>query len=417
MEYNTELLLTQSALKQLLTDHKSNLQELADELSVAVGTLKNYLYAQTLLENMPYHLHRKLTTYTQGGDILKPKKRVLLTQNEFYSLAELTGRDIIDRRGLAIDEFNKALLKFIERSTIKDASKLEPIYFFLDLEYQEDFVNCAGLPKNIDDELLKALGVKVRLTLDQVRRIVKNKNDWSDVMRTCEPKIVSKLVKLNIETTDNPVFSELLFNKNLNIYFYLTNVKYKDGHISREIISDLRQNAFMLHDQDAYFFDDDVCTWVNCDDDTTLSTHEVQHLAPISYNDCDWSAFGVYDETNGPSDLRYAKEIIVRNLFTKCFFDVGDDGSIWGRPLNVVVQEMFSVQGADFISEGELDPEELESFVANADVIKVLGYNRSSQMMTSLLTLMIFVKHTVLSELGLIKNFPIIPKGIKLIEI
>lgn len=62
MEYTNELLLSQDGLKKLLLDHKSNLGDLADELTVAVGTLKNYLYGQTSLENMPYHLHllRKL---------------------------------------------------------------------------------------------------------------------------------------------------------------------------------------------------------------------------------------------------------------------------------------------------------------------------------------------------------------------
>lgn len=40
MEYSNELLLSQDGLKELLLDHKSNLQDLADELTVAVGTLK-----------------------------------------------------------------------------------------------------------------------------------------------------------------------------------------------------------------------------------------------------------------------------------------------------------------------------------------------------------------------------------------
>lgn len=40
MEYSNELLLSQEGLKELLLDHKSNLGDLADELTVAVGTLK-----------------------------------------------------------------------------------------------------------------------------------------------------------------------------------------------------------------------------------------------------------------------------------------------------------------------------------------------------------------------------------------
>ena len=51
MEYSNELLLSQDGLKELLLDHKSNLQDLADELTVAVGTLKNYLYGQTSLKS------------------------------------------------------------------------------------------------------------------------------------------------------------------------------------------------------------------------------------------------------------------------------------------------------------------------------------------------------------------------------
>ena len=219
MEYQNELLLSQDGLKELLLDHKSNLQDLADELTVAVGTLKNYLYGQTSLENMPYHLHRKLTTYAQGGNILKPTKRVILTSEQFYSLAKLTGRDVTNKRALAIDEFNKALLTYLERSKLKNKENLKPVYFFLDLEYQDAFVNCYRLPVNLDDvtqgfndtrSIFDLCRSHTTLT-DKDFELMKKPN--IDSFITCEPRIVSKLVTLGLPRTGNAVFLSLFYSQ------------------------------------------------------------------------------------------------------------------------------------------------------------------------------------------------------------
>lgn len=394
MEYQNELLLSQDGLKQLLLDHKSNLSDLADELTVAVGTLKNYLYGQTSLENMPYHLHRKLTTYAQGGNILKPTKRVILTNEQFYSLAKLTGRDVTNKRALAIDEFNKALLTYLERSKLKNRENLKPVYFFLDLEYQDAFVNCYRLPVEVVDNV--HLLNKVGITDKDVELMYKPD---TNVFITCEPRIVSKLVKLGLPRTGNAVFLSLFYSQHLNIHFYLTNVNYKDGRISKDIINMFHENAMTMLDQTEYRFDNNS-GWVK-DKIFPLSEKDVEHLKPISYLDCDWSAIDKYASSSDDDRFKYCKEIIIRNLFTKHF---GDDGDIWGRSGDTVLQDVFTKYGNVILGTGDFPNDIFTKVTKENESLKLISNNPHT--LAGIFATIITVNLSVSNELRTIKNFP-----------
>lgn len=405
MEYQNELLLSQDGLKELLLDHKSNLQDLADELTVAVGTLKNYLYGQTSLENMPYHLHRKLTTYAQGGNILKPTKRVILTNEQFYSLAKLTGRDTSNKRALAIDEFNKALLTYLERAKLKNKENLKPVYFFLDLEYQDAFVNCYRLPVNSDDVTqgfndIRSIFdlVKMYTTLTD-KDFAYMKKPYTNSFITCEPRVVSKLVKFGFARTGNAVFLAPLVAKGLNIHFYLTNVNYKDGRISKDIISMFQENAMTILDQTEYRFDN-KSGWVK-DKIFPLSESDVEHLKPISYSDCDWYAIDKYNSTSDDDRFKYCKEIIIRNLFTKKF---GNDGDIWGISADTVLQDVFTKYGNVVLGTGDFPNDIFTKVAKENESLKLISHNPHT--LAGIFAIVITVSYMVENELKTIKNFP-----------
>lgn len=429
MEYQNELLLSQEGLKELLLDHKSNLQDLADELTVAVGTLKNYLYGQTALENMPYHLHRKLTTYAQGGNILNPTKRVILTNEEFYSLAKLTGRDITNKRALAIDECNKALLTYLERAKLKNKENLKPVYFFIDLEYQDAFVNCYRLPVNTDDvaQVPKKVGegvflpngdkhseldgsefmlvehsifdlVKMYTTLTD-KDFAYMKKPYTNSFITCEPRVVSKLVKFGFARTGNAVFLTPLVAKGLNIHFYLTNVNYKDGRISKDIVSMFQENAMTILDQTEYRFDN-KSGWLK-DKIFPLTKKDVEHLKPISYSDCDWYAIDKYASTSDDDRFKYCKEIIIRNLFTKKF---GNDGDIWGISADTVLQDVFTKYGNVVLGMRDFPNDIFTKVAKENESLKLISNNPHT--LAGIFATVITVSYMVENELKTIKNFP-----------
>lgn len=405
MEYQNELLLSQEGLKELLLDHKSNLQDLADELTVAVGTLKNYLYGQTALENMPYHLHRKLTTYAQGGNILKPTKRVILTNEEFYSLAKLTGRDVTNKRALAIDECNKALLTYLERAKLKNKENLKPVYLFLDLEYQDAFVNCYRLPVNLEDVTQEFNDTRSIFDLCRSHTSLTDKDftymkkPYTNSFITCEPRLVSKLVKLGLPRTGNMVFLAPIVDKGLNIHFYFTNVRYKDGHISKDMINMFNENSMTMLDQTEYRFDN-KSGWIK-DKIFPLSEKDVEHLKPISYSDCDWSAIDKYASNSVDDRFKYCKEIIIRNLFTKHF---GDDGDIWGRSADILLQDVLTKYGNVVIPYGEFDNKLFTKVAKENESLKLMAGN--DQTLAGIFAVILTVNDIVCKELKTIKNFP-----------
>ena len=403
MEYSNELLLTQDSLKQLLMDNKSRLQDLADELSVAVGTLKNYLYGQTLLENMPYHLHRKLTTYAQGGDILKPTKRVILSEREFYSLAKLTGRDVTNRKSLAVSEFNKAMLTFYDRMTSDRKETLESVYFFLDLEYQDAFVNFTRLPNldlstNNGKILCEQYKTYSGLTDDEMDSIIQSKKEWDTEYRVCEPRLVSKVLKLKLPRTGNPIFVSVIAAKGLNMYFYFTNVKYKDGHISENIIEMIHENAFTIQAQNEYSFDPTI-GWVK-DGLFPLSEKDVEHLQDIPFAFCDWSAFDRFKAKYRRPEMKYGKEIFIRNLFTSS----SDENDILGILADRIIQELLTKHGNIVVPELKISHDELSVFVKNNLMVKAMI--SEPQTIAAFLAIIIFKINTVNKFLRTINKFP-----------
>lgn len=405
MEYSNELLLTQDSLKQLLMDNKSRLQDLADELSVATGTLKNYLYGQTLLENMPYHLHRKLTTYAQGGDILKPTKRVILSEREFYSLAKLTGRDVTNRKSLAVSEFNKAMLTFYDRMTSDRKETLEPVYFFLDLEYQDAFVNFTRLPDlELDTNSGKMLCEQYKtysgLTDDEMDSIIQSKKEWDTDYRVCEPRLVSKVLKLKLPRTGNPIFVSVIASKGLNMYFYFTNVKYKDGHISENIIEMIHENAFTIQAQNEYSFDSTI-GWVK-DGLIPLTEEYVEHLQDIPFAFCDWSAFDRFNAKYRRPEMKYGKEIFIRNLFT-LFLDEDD---LWGSISNAIVQELLTKQGNVVVPELKIDHEELADIIKNYPTLKIFRGEVYDQTVSAFMSTIMVAVEGVNKLLAHVENFP-----------
>ena len=405
MEYSNELLLTQDSLKQLLMDNKSRLQDLADELSVATGTLKNYLYGQTLLENMPYHLHRKLTTYAQGGNILKPTKRVILSEREFYSLAKLTGRDVTNRKSLAVSEFNKAMLTFYDRMTSDRKETLEPVYFFLDLEYQDAFVNFTRLPDlELDTNSGKMLCEQYKtysgLTDDEMDSIIQSKKEWDTEYRVCEPKLVSKVLKLKLPRTGNPIFVSVIAAKGLNMYFYFTNVKYKDGHISENIIEMIHENAFTIQAQNEYSFDPTI-GWLK-DGMSPLSEKDVIHLKEIPLALCDWSAFNRFKAKYRRPEMKYGKEIFIRNLFT-LFLDEDD---LWGSISNAIVQELLTKRGNVVIPKLKIDHEELADIIKNYPTLKMFRGEVYDRTVSAFMATIMVAVEGVNGMLTVMDNFP-----------
>lgn len=405
MEYSNELLLTQDSLKQLLMDNKSRLQDLADELSVAVGTLKNYLYGQTLLENMPYHLHRKLTTYAQGGDILKPTKRVILSEREFYSLAKLTGRDVTNRKRLAVSEFNKAMLTYYDRMTISKRETLEPVYFFLDLEYQDAFVNFTRLPDleldtNSGKMLCEQYKTYAGLTDDEMDSIIQSKKEWDIDYRVCEPRLVSKVLKLKLPRMGNPIFVSVIAAKGLNMYFYFANVKYKDGHISENIIEMLHENAFTIQAQNEYSFDPTI-GWVK-DGLIPLTEEYVEHLQDIPFAFCDWDVFDRFESKYGRSEMRYGKEIFIRNLFT-LFLDEDD---LWGGISNAIIQELLTKHGNVVVPELKIQDEELANIIKNYPTLKMFRGGVYDQTVAAFMATIMVAVEGVNGMLSVMNNFP-----------
>ncbi len=405
MEYSNELLLTQDSLKQLLMDNKSRLQDLADELSVAVGTLKNYLYGQTLLENMPYHLHRKLTTYAQGGDILKPTKRVILSEREFYSLAKLTGRDVTNRKRLAVSEFNKAMLTYYDRMTISKRETLEPVYFFLDLEYQDAFVNFTRLPDleldtNSGKMLCEQYKTYTGLTDDEMDSIIQSKKEWDTDYRVCEARLVSKVLKLKLPRMGNPIFVSVIAAKGLNMYFYFTNVKYKDGRISENIIEMLHENAFTIQAQNEYSFDPTI-GWVK-DGLIPLTEEYVEHLQDIPFAFCDWDAFDRFEAKYRRSEMRYGKEIFIRNLFT-LFLDEDD---LWGGISNAIIQKLLTKHGNVVVPELKIDHEELADIIKNYPTLKMFRGEVYDQTVSAFMATIMVAVEGVNGMLSVMDNFP-----------
>ena len=225
------------------------------------------------------------------------------------------------------------------------------------------------------------------------------KKPYTNSFISCEPRLVSKLVKLGLPRTGNMVFLAPIVDKGLNIHFYFTNVRYKDGRISKDIISMFQENAMTILDQTEYRFDN-KSGWIK-DKIFPLSEKDVKHLKPISYSDCDWYAIDKYASTSDDDRFKYCKEIIIRNLFTKKF---GNDGDIWGISADTVLQDVFTKYGNVVFGMRDFPNDIFTKVAKENESLKLISNN--PHILAGIFATVITVSYMVENELKTIKNFP-----------
>lgn len=244
MTFKKELLLSQEGLREFLTENKSQLKLIADEVNVGYSTLRNYVYGVTPLDSMPYRLVEALTRYVAPNDLFHPTVGIYLDEPAFYALAKLAGRTIeTSPRAFAIEEFTKAALLLHQREKeAKSGKTFQPRYFFIDLKYQNDFLN----------EYYKRFGEDDHQLLLQTTKQLQNMYHWSDeqlsqimtqnetdiMLKSTDPRITNQLFSLSLPRTGNRDLSPLLRGAH-NIHLIVTNKMITDGRISRWALKDI----------------------------------------------------------------------------------------------------------------------------------------------------------------------------------
>ena len=328
MTFKKELLLSQEGLKEFLTENKSQLKTIADEVNVGYSTLRNYAYGVTPLDSMPYRLIEALTRYVAPNDLFHPTVGIYLDEPAFYALAKLAGRDITPSpRAFVIEEFTKAALLLHQREKeAKNEKTFPPRYFFVDLRYQDDFLN----------EYYKRFGEDDHQLLLQTTKQLQNMYNWSDedlaqimsqndtgiTLRSTDPSIVNQLFSLNLSRTGNRDLSPLLRGAH-NIHLIVTNKMITDGRISRWALKDI-DNMFAIAElQSKYSFNGS--DWI-IPPGQFVSAETVEHLKGVDF-----------DELKLPDD-EAVRERIYRNLIN--LHTVTPNEDIWSK----VVRDMLHKQ-------------------------------------------------------------------------
>lgn len=328
MTFKKELLLSQEGLREFLTENKSQLKLIADEVNVGYSTLRNYAYGVTPLDSMPYRLIEALTRYVAPNDLFHPTVGIYLDEPAFYALAKLAGRTIeTSPRAFAIEEFTKAALLLHQRE--KEAKNGKPFphrYFFVDLKYQNDFLN----------EYYKRFDENDHQLLLQTTKQLQNMYNWSDedlaqimsqndtgiTLRSTDPSIVNQLFSLSLPRTGSRDFMPLLRGAH-NIHLIVTNKRITDGRISRWALKDI-ENAFaMVELQTKYTFNGS--DWLTSSYQF-VTAETVEHLKGVDF-----------DELKLPDD-NDTKERIYRNLINLHTAMQNED--IWSK----VVRDMLHKQ-------------------------------------------------------------------------
>lgn len=328
MTFKKELLLSQEGLREFLTENKSQLKMIADEVNVGYSTLRNYAYGVTPLDSMPYRLIEALTRYVAPNDLFHPTVGIYLNEPEFYALAKLAGRDITPSpRTFAIEEFTKAALLLHQREKeAKNGKTFPPRYFFVDLKYQDDFLN----------EYYKRFDENDHQLLLQTTKQLQNMYNWSDedlaqimlqndtgiTLRSTDPSIVNQLFSLGLPRTGSRDLMPLLRGAH-NIHLIVTNKRITDGRISRWALKDI-DNMFAIAELQAkYAFNG--CDWI-IPPGQFVSAETVAHLTGVDF-----------DELQLPADGA-VRERIVRNLINLHTATSYDD--IWSK----MVRDMLHTQ-------------------------------------------------------------------------
>lgn len=328
MTFKKELLLSQEGLREFLAENKSQLKMIADEVNVGYSTLRNYAYGVTPLDSMPYRLIEALTRYVAPNDLFHPTFGIYLDEPAFYALAKLAGRTIeTSPRAFAIEEFTKAALLLHQREKEAKSGKTFPHrYFFVDLKYQDDFLNEYYKRFGEDDHQLllqttKQLQNMYNMSDEQLSQIMTH-NETDIVLKSTDPRITNRLFSLNLPRTGNRDLSPLLRGAH-NIHLIVTNKMITDGRISRWALKDI-DNMFAIAELQAkYAFNGS--DWI-IPPGQFVSAETVEHLKGVDF-----------DELKLPDD-EAVRERIYRNLINLHMVTPNED--IWSK----VVRDMLHKQ-------------------------------------------------------------------------
>lgn len=253
----TENLLTLTEISNLLTTHKSSLKNLSTKTGIAYGTLKNYLYGQSDIQNIPYRVYKTLSDYAKiESNPLRLETHAVLSPLAFYKLAQLVGRNISNRKQLAIDEYNNAL--------ICSQDETNDYYFFIDLAYQESYMNNVThvYHESYLDQPMDQLKFIYDLSDDELNQIV-TFTDKDIKLHSTNPVIVDKITTIHKPRSGNEDFVKLIWlSKNIHIFF--TNSSTKGNRVTQNELEFINTLPYITEDQlkflvdDAYFNQDFV---------------------------------------------------------------------------------------------------------------------------------------------------------------
>lgn len=319
MTFEKELLLSQEGLREFLAKNKSDLKMIADEVNVGYSTLRNYVYGVTPLDSMPYRLIEALTRYVTPNDLFHPTFGIYLDEPAFYALAKLAGRTIeTSHRAFAIEEFTKAALLLHQREKeAKSGKTFPPRYFFVDLRYQDDFLNeyYKRFDEN-DHQLLlqttKQLQNMYNMSDEQLSQIMTH-NETDIVLKSTDPRIMNRLFSLSLPRTGSRDLSPLLRGAH-NIHLIVTNKMITDGRISRWALKDIDNMFAVVELQLKYSFNG--CDWM-LPSGQFVPAETVAHMKGVDF-----------DELQLPDDDA-VRERIYRNLIN--LHTVTPNEDIWSK--------------------------------------------------------------------------------------
>lgn len=331
MTFKKELLLSQEGLREFLTENKSQLKLIADEVNVGYSTLRNYAYGVTPLDSMPYRLIEALTRYVAPNDLFHPTFGIYLDEPAFYALAKLAGRTIeTSPRAFAIEEFTKATLLLHQREKeAKSGKTFQPRYFFVDLKYQDDFLN----------EYYKRFGEDDHQLLLQTTKQLQNMYNWSDeelsqimtqneadiTLKSTDPRIINQLFSLSLPRTGSRDLSPLLRGVH-NIHLIVTNKMITNGRISRWALKDIDNMFAIVELQLKYAFNGS--DWV-LPSGQIVPTETVAHMKGVDFDELQLPADGAVRE-------RIVRNLI--NLHTEASYD-----DIWSKIVRNMLHEQLTL--------------------------------------------------------------------------
>lgn len=329
MTFKKELLLSQEGLYEFLIANKSELKTIADEVNVGYSTLRNYAYGITPISSMPYRLIEALTHYSASDDLFHPKYGIYLNEQSFYALAKLAGREISPTpQAFAIEEFTKAMLLLKQRE--KQAEKpFTARYFFIDLKYQNYFIN--GYLKQFTENEYQL----VHQTAKQLQNIynwsdedfaqVTFQNDTGIELRSTDPVIMNQLLSLSLPQKDERDLLSLL-RGDYNIHLIVTNKTNINRHISNDLIREIDNTFAIVELQDKYSFNGR--DWI-ISPNLLVPEEDVSHLRGVDLN-----------ELSFPDD-EYTQEHIYRNFINLSTANTNED--IWSQIVRDMLHKNLTV--------------------------------------------------------------------------